>query len=83
MTAKPQALPVSRSQRPELTTAERLRAIEQMCQRVNGYAQFMSGALDLPGSSAEAKEKAVAAFYEQMVAFELQLARIHEGLKLG
>jgi hypothetical protein len=37
----------------------------------------------LTGTSTEAKEKAVAAFYEQMVVLERQLGAIKEGLLVG
>jgi hypothetical protein len=69
--------------RPEMTTQDRLHEIEQMRQRVNDYAEFMCRVEGLTGTSAEAKEKAVAAFYERMVAFEQQLGRIQEELRLG
>jgi hypothetical protein len=35
------------------------------------------------GTSAEAKERAVAAFYERIVVLEGQLGRIQENLQLG
>jgi hypothetical protein len=62
---------------------ERLRCIEAMNQRFNGYVQFMGKVGQLNGTSAEAKEKAVAAFYERMVVLERQLGRIQEDLQLG
>jgi hypothetical protein len=68
---------------PPWTTAERLQRIEGMVQRINGYVQFMCQIDDLNGTSAEAKEKAVAAFYERMVILEHQLGRIQEDLQLG
>ena len=37
----------------------------------------------LTGTSTEAKEKAVAAFFEHMAALERQLGGIKEGLRLG
>jgi hypothetical protein len=66
-----------------LTTDERLRAIEQMGERVNGYVQFICRLDSLRGSSAEAKEKAIAAFHARMTALERQLGCICEELKLG
>jgi hypothetical protein len=66
-----------------MTTEERLRAIEQLCQRINGYAQYVCQVNGPKGTSGEAKEKAITAFYERMAALELELARIHEELQLG
>jgi len=65
------------------TTAERLREIAEMRQRVNEYAQFICQIDSLQGTSAEAKEKAVSAFYERMSILERQLGRIYEELQLG
>jgi hypothetical protein len=64
------------------TTEERLLRIEAMGQRIHGYVQFMCQPGNLSGTSAEAKEKAVRAFYERMVHLECQLARIQEALQL-
>ena len=69
--------------RPTLTTQQRLEGIEKMLERVNGHVAFMRGVDALQGSSAEAKEAAVAAFYDRMEALERQLGRISEGLRLG
>jgi hypothetical protein len=52
-------------------------------QRIAGYVQFMSKAGDLGGTSAESKDKSVAAFCDRMVAAERQLRRIYEELRLG
>jgi hypothetical protein len=62
---------------------ERLRCIADMGQRINGYVQFMCQVGSLTGTSTEAKEKAVAAFFEQMAVLERQLGGIQEGLRLG
>jgi hypothetical protein len=62
---------------------ERLRRIEALGQRIHGYVQFMCQVGSLNGTSAEAKESAVTAFYERMVVVEGQLGRIHEALRLG
>jgi hypothetical protein len=68
---------------PPWTLEERLQRIEAMRQRLNGYIRFMCQAGSLNGTSAEAKERAVTAFYERMVVVESQLGRIHEDLRLG
>jgi len=70
-------------QAPASTTEERLRRIEVLGQRINGYLQFISGAGALSGASGEAKEQAVAAFYERLVVLERQLGQIQEELQLG
>jgi hypothetical protein len=77
------ALPAGQPLRPALTLRERLDGIEQMRKRLNEYVEFMCQVEAMPSSSAEAKENAVAAFYERMVALERQLGRIHDELRLG
>src|SRR4051812_25442542 len=72
---------------PELlrpvTMEERLQNMATMLERLTGYVKYMSKAATLTGPSAEAKEKAVIAFYERMVILERQLGRIQEELRLG
>ena len=65
------------------TMEERLPRIEAMNRRINAYVRFMCKAGNLNGTSAEAKDKAVAAFYERMAALERQLGRIQEDLQIG
>ncbi len=72
----------SPSPTPPWTTEERLRRIEAMGQRIDGYVQFMCQVGSLNGTSAEAKERAVAAFYERLVIVESQLGRMHDSLRL-
>jgi hypothetical protein len=68
---------------PPWTTEERLQRIRAMGQQIDRYIQFMCHVGDLNGTSTEAKEKAVAAFYDRMVVVERQLGRIQEDLQLG
>jgi hypothetical protein len=68
---------------PPANTEDRLQRIQALGQRINGYIRFMSGVNSLSGTSAEAKEKAVAVFYDRMVLLEQELARIQENLQLG
>lgn len=68
--------------RPPCTTEERLERIESMGRRIAGYVQFMCQAGNANGASADAKEKAVRSFYEQMVILERQLGRIQEDFQL-
>ena len=69
--------------RAPFTTDEAIQNIESMRERINGYIQFMSQVGSLKGTSAEAKEKAVAAFHERMIVLERQLGRIHDDLREG
>jgi hypothetical protein len=64
------------------TTEERLERIRVMGQQINGSIEFMCQVDTLNGTSTEAKEKAVAAFYEWMVTAQRQLGRIQEALQL-
>ena len=80
-TARSGAMP-SIAQTPAWTTAERLLRIQAMGQRITSYVQYMCQVGDLKGSSTEATEKAVSAFYDQMVVLERQLALIHDEFKL-
>jgi len=75
--------PVGNWQSPPWTTEERLQRIQVMGQRIDGYIQFMCKVGDLTGTSSEAKERAVLAFYEQMIVVDRQLGRIQEELRLG
>jgi hypothetical protein len=70
------------SQTSPCTPEERRQRIEALGSQIAGYVRFMCNSGDLGGTSAEAKEKAVAAFYEQLVLAEHRLGRIHEGLRL-
>jgi hypothetical protein len=65
------------------TTEERLQRIAAMGQRIDSYIQFMTEIGKMSGTSTEAKDKAVAAFYDRMVVLERELGRIQEELHLG
>ncbi len=67
---------------PPLTTEERLLHLRTLGQRITDYVQFMCALDKLPGTSEEAKQKALAAFYERFVTLEQQLGRIHDNLRL-
>jgi len=70
-------------QPPPDTTEQRLQRIEAMGRRINGYVEYLCQSGSRNGTSVEAKEKAVASFYERMIIVERQLGRIHEELQLG
>jgi hypothetical protein len=78
----PISLPAPLGRLP-FNTDEAIQNIESMRERINGYIQFMSQVGSLKGTSAEAKEKAVAAFHERMIVLERQLGRIHDDLREG
>jgi hypothetical protein len=68
---------------PVLTTEDRLQLIKALGQRIAAHVQFMCQVGALDGTSAEMKDRAVAAFYERLVLAESELGRIQEGLRLG
>ena len=79
----PEAMPISCWPTPPWTLEERLLRIEAMGQRISGYIRFICQVGNLSGTSTDAKERAVAAFYDRLVAAEGQLSRIQEDLRLG
>ena len=64
------------------TTDERLQRIEALGRKIAGYVQFMCDVGNLNRTSPEAKERAVLAFYEQIVILERQLGRVYDDFKL-
>jgi hypothetical protein len=68
---------------PPCTHGERLQCIRALGKRINEHVQFMCRIGRLNGTSPEAKERAVTAFYERMILVESQLGRIQEDLLLG
>jgi hypothetical protein len=67
---------------PPADLEERLRRIEILRQKIDGYIQFMGQVASQNGASLEARERAVTAFYEQMVEAERNLSRVHEVFRL-
>jgi hypothetical protein len=61
---------------------ERLRRIESMGQHIDACVRGLRQVVDRSGTSAEARERAVAAFYERVAAAQRQLERIQEDLRL-
>ena len=68
--------------KPPYTLEERLHRIEALGKRMDGYIKYMCEIGTQAGSSSEVKERAVAAFYNQLVVVEGQLAKIHDELRL-
>jgi hypothetical protein len=64
------------------TTDERLAHIRVLGARVAKYVRGLRAAGPPHGASAEAKEKAVAVFYERLASLESQLSRIYEEFQL-
>jgi hypothetical protein len=65
------------------STEECLQRIQALNARISGYVEYIVKVDNLTGTSAEAKDKAVASFYDRMVALERLLGRIQEELQLG
>ena len=65
-----------------LILEEQVHRIEAMGKRIDGYIRFMCQIAGQSGTSAEMKERAVTAFYEQMIIVERQLGHIHDELRL-
>ena len=56
--------------------------IEALGLRIAEHVQFMYAPSNSGGTSAEVREKALAAFYERLVVVERQLGHIRESLQL-
>jgi hypothetical protein len=66
---------------PPQTPQEYLTHIRALQQRIAGHLRFIGAVGTLAGTSAEAKNLAVARFYERLLAREGQLARVTEELQ--
>jgi hypothetical protein len=64
------------------TTDERLAHIRALGARVAKYVRGVRATAPPNGASAEAREKAVAIFYEHLADLERQLSRIYEEFQL-
>jgi hypothetical protein len=69
------------SQTSPLTTADRLQRIETLGKRIDAHVQSICQVGSLNGTSTETTDKAVIAFYEQMVLLERRLGLIQDALK--
>jgi hypothetical protein len=76
-------MPADLGSTPPTSTEDRLVRINALAQRIEGHIRFIKAVGSMNGSSPEAKEKAVAVFYESLVTVERHLGRIHEELELG
>ena len=71
---------------PAVTTtggsADRLRDIEIIGERINGIVRFMCGIEGLAGTSGESRERALVAFHDSLVTAEKRLAHIQDKFRL-
>jgi hypothetical protein len=68
---------------PPATTRDCLARIRTLRQRIDDQVRFICAVGKLEGTSAEAKQKAAAAFYDRLRHLEQALGRIQEELRLG
>jgi hypothetical protein len=68
---------------PPANTEERMHCIEALGKRILEHVRFMCSVEKMPGTSREAKDQAVIMFYERLRAFEQELNRVQESLRLG
>jgi hypothetical protein len=68
---------------PPATQEECLERIHALGQRVVGYMKYIAKIDEVRGTSSEAKQKAVTAFYDRLLFLEKELGRIQEELQLG
>jgi hypothetical protein len=66
---------------PPRTTEDRLLHIAALGRRIERYIRFMESVANMVGSSAEAKEIAVAFFHQRLAALEPALGRIPKKLQ--
>lgn len=67
---------------PPSNTQERIKRMEILTERINGYIRYMCKEAGQNASSPESVERAVAAFYEELVVLERHLGKIHDNFKL-
>jgi hypothetical protein len=79
---EPEPLPEA-WQLPPATKEECIDRIRTLGHRVEAYVRFMKAIENVPGTSAESRQKALTAFYERMLFFDRELGRIQEDLQLG
>jgi hypothetical protein len=68
---------------PGMTTEEHLAQIQLLGQRIQEHLRFVVAAANLPGTSAEARARAVVAFHERLALMERGLAKTLEDLRLA
>jgi hypothetical protein len=68
---------------PCVTTQERLIQIQLLGRRVLEHVRAVAAIDAVPGTSTEARDKAVAAFHERLLLLERALEKVLEDLRLG
>jgi hypothetical protein len=68
---------------PPATLEEFAQHIQLLGDRVKEHVEFMCAAGTMPGTSAEARRKAIAQFHARLLSMEHELNRIKEELQLG
>src|SRR5436309_3080194 len=68
---------------PCVTLADHLASIQALGRKVEEHVRFVAGVERLPGTSLEAREKAVMAFHERLATLERILGQTLEDLRLG
>ncbi|HXG10813.1 MAG TPA: hypothetical protein VNK04_13730 [Gemmataceae bacterium] len=68
---------------PPMTKEECLERIQLLGVRVGNYIRFMNGIDNVKGTSEEARQRALTAFYDRLLLLERELGRIQEDLQLG
>jgi hypothetical protein len=68
---------------PPATAEDRTERTLALGARIADHVRFMTAAAELPGTSAEVRGKALAAFYEELKIVERQLERVRDELELG
>ena len=68
---------------PCVTIGDRLTRIQEIGRKVEEHVEAVTAIETLPGTSAEAREKAVALFLERLIVLERALGKTMEELRLG
>ena len=68
---------------PCVTIGDRLTRIQEIGRKVDEHVKAVTAIESLPGTSAEAREKAVALFLERLIVLEKALGATMEELRLG
>jgi hypothetical protein len=79
----PAELPLEVSLAPCVTIGDRLTRIQTLGRKVEEHCRTVAAIESLPGTSAEAREKAAALFLERLTALERALGKTLEELNLG
>jgi hypothetical protein len=65
-----------------VTADERRADIDRIAERINDIVRHMCNMSEMPGTSAEVRDKAIAAFHERIAVAEKHLTHIRDKLRL-